>query len=220
MRSFISQIGKWALAKADELGIATPDIIYGFGDRWVRLVSTTPTEEAHAVAEILYEEYEPDSVIDFGCGLGRYLTGFQAHGATVHGVEGFSEARDHVEIPIDALTIHDLREPLELDDRYDLALCIETAEHIPSRFDDILVDTLTAAAPRVVFTAAPPEHGGTHHVNEAPREYWIEKFQSNGFSYAADETDRLQESIRSEVDTAEWVADRLFIFFRPMELSS
>ena len=220
MRSFLTSIGKWALARADELGIATPGHIYGIGDRWLRLVSTTPTEEAHAVADILYEEYEPDSVIDFGCGLGRYLTGFQAHGATIHGVEGYPEARDHVEIPIDALTIHDLREPLELDEEYDLALCIETAEHIPSRFDDVLVDTLTAAAPRVVFTAAPPGHGGTHHVNEAPREYWIEKFQSKGFSYAAVESDRLQESIRSEVDTAEWVADRLFVFFRPADQSS
>ncbi|QIO20961.1 methyltransferase domain-containing protein [Haloarcula sp. JP-L23] len=212
MRSFITTLGKWTLAKADKLGIATPDVIYGFGDRWLRLVSNTPTEEAHAVADVLYEEYEPDSVIDFGCGLGRYLTGFQAHGATVHGVEGCSQARDHAEIPADALTIHDLREPLELEDRYDLALCIETAEHIPSRFADTLVETVTAAAPRVVFTAAPPGHRGTHHVNEAPREYWIEKFQSNGFSYAAAETDRLQESIRSEIDAAEWVADRPFIF--------
>lgn len=220
MRSFVGRTGKWVLAKADELGVATPDVIYGFSDRWLRLVSTTPTEEAHAVADVLYEEYEPDAVIDFGCGLGRYLTGFRAHGATVRGVEGYSRARDHAEIPTDALTIHDLREPLDLDDRYDLALCIETAEHIPSRFDDTLVDTLTAAAPRVVFTAAPPGHGGTHHVNEAPREYWIEKFRSKGFSYAAEETDRLQETIRAEVDTAEWVADRLFVFVRPVEPSS
>lgn len=212
MRSVITTIGKWVLVKADKLGIATPDVIYGFGDRWLRLVSTTPVEEAHTVADILYEAYEPDSVIDFGCGLGRYLTGFQAHGATVHGVEGYSEARDHAEIPADALTIHDLREPLKLDERYDLALCIETAEHIPPEYDDVLIDTVTNAAPRVVFTAAPPEHGGTHHVNEAPREYWIEKFQSRGFSYAAEETDRLQESIRSEIDAAEWIADRPFIF--------
>ncbi|MBX0324363.1 class I SAM-dependent methyltransferase [Halomicroarcula sp. F13] len=214
MRSSITTIGKWMLVKADRLGIATPDIIYGFGDRWLQLVSTTPTEEAHAVADVLYREYEPDSVIDFGCGLGRYLTGFQAHGATVHGVEGFSEAREHAEIPADALTIHDLREPLELDDHYDLALCIETAEHIPSRFADTLVETVTAAAPRVVFTAAPPGLRGTHHVNEAPREYWIEKFRSNGFSYAPEETDRLQESVRSEIDAADWVADRPFIFVR------
>jgi hypothetical protein len=212
VRSFITTIGKWVLAKADTVGIATPDIIYGFGDRWLRLVSKTSTEEAHAVADVLYEEYEPDSVIDFGCGLGRYLTGFQAHDVTVQGVEGYSEARDHVEIPTDALTIRDLREPLELDDGYELALCIETAEHIPSRFADTLVETVTAAAPRVVFTAAPPGNRGTHHVNEAPREYWIEKFQSNGFSYAAEETARLQESIHSEIAAADWVEDRPFVF--------
>ncbi|WP_254272418.1 class I SAM-dependent methyltransferase [Haloarcula marina] len=212
MHPYVSTVGKWMLATADKLGIATPDHIYGFGDRWLRLVSFTPTEEAHAIADVLYEMYEPDSVIDFGCGLGRYLTGFQAHGATVHGVEGFSEARDHAEIPDAALTIHDLREPLELDARYDLALCIETAEHIPARFADTLVDTLTAAAPRVVFTAAPPGHKGTHHVNEAPREYWIEKFESRGFSYAAEEADRLQQSVGSKIDDAEWVADRPFVF--------
>jgi len=213
VRSYITRIGKWVLTKTDKLGIATPDVIYGFGDRWLQLVSTTPTAEAHVVADILYEEYEPDSVIDFGCGLGRYLTGFQTHGAAVHGVEGYSEAHDHAEISGDALTIHDLREPLELDDQYDLALCIEVAEHIPPEFDDTLVDTITAAAPRVVFTAAPPGHGGTHHVNEAPREYWIEKFERRGFEYAPAETDRLQASIQSEIDAAEWIADRPFIFY-------
>lgn len=212
MRTAITTIGKWVLAKADNLGIATPDIIYRAGNRWLPLVSVTPTREAHTVSDVLYEEYEPDSVIDFGCGLGRYLTGFQAHGATVHGVEGYSEAREHAEIPDDALTIHDLRQPLELDERYDLALCIETAEHIPTRFADTLVETITAAAPRVLFTAAPPGNSGTHHVNEASRDYWIEKFQSHGFSYAPDETDRFQESVRSEVDTAEWIAERPFIF--------
>ena len=99
-------------------------------------------------SDVCSSDLEPDSVIDFGCGLGRYLTGFQAHDVTVQGVEGYSEARDHVEIPTDALTIRDLREPLELDDGYELALCIETAEHIPSRFADTLVETVTAAAPR------------------------------------------------------------------------
>lgn len=214
MGSFISTIAERMLATANKLGIATPELIYGINDRWLDLVSTTPVEEAHAVADVLYEEFEPDSVIDFGCGLGRYLTGFQAHGVTIHGVEGYSRAQDHAEIPTDALTIHDLREPLELDRRYDLALCIETAEHIPPRFADTLVDTVTAAAPRVFFTAAPPGLGGTHHVNEAPREYWIEKFESHGFWYAAEETNQFMESIRSEmeIDAAEWIADRPFIF--------
>lgn len=202
------------LAKADNLGIATPDIIYKAGNRWLPLVSTTPTEEAHTVADTLYEEYEPDSVIDFGCGLGRYLNRFRGHGATVHGVEGYSEAREEAEIPVEALTIHDLRKPLELDGRYDLALCIETAEHIPARFADTLVKTITEAAQRVVFTAAPPGGSGTHHVNEASRDYWIEKFQSHGFSYSSEETTRFQESIRSEIETAEWIAERPFIFVK------
>jgi hypothetical protein len=215
VRSLITSIGKKVLTTTDKLGIATPDVIYGFGDRWIDLVSTTPVEEAHAVADVLYKEYEPDSVIDFGCGLGRYLTGFQAQGARIHGVEGFSEAREHAEIPNEALTIHDLREPLEINEQYDLALCIETAEHIPPAYADTLVDTITSAAPRVVFTAAPPGNGGTHHVNEASREYWIDKFQSRGFSYAPAETDHLQESIKSEIDAAEWIADRPFIFHKP-----
>lgn len=212
MRSVITTVGKWVLAKADNLGIATPDIIYKAGNRWLSLVSTTPAEETDAVVEYLSEEYEPDSVIDFGCGLGRYLAAFQSRGVRIHGVEGYSEAREHAEIPTEALTIHDLRKPLELDERYDLALCIETAEHIPPRFADTLVETVTAAAPRVIFTAAPPGGSGTHHVNEASREYWIEKFRSHGFTYASEETDRFRESIRPEIEAAEWIAERPFVF--------
>jgi hypothetical protein len=35
----------------------------------------------------------------------------------------------------------------------------------------------------VIMSGATPGQGGYHHVNEQPREYWIDKFAEYGFTY-------------------------------------
>lgn len=64
---------------------------------------------------------------------------------------------------------------------FDLALCIEVAEHLPPDRADYLVDLLTSSADTVFFSAAHPGQGGTLHLNEQPREWWLEKFRARGF---------------------------------------
>ena len=50
---------------------------------------------------------------------------------------------------------------------FDLALCLEVAEHIPSWHSGKLL-TMLAGARRLVFSAAVPNQGGQLHVNEQP----------------------------------------------------
>src|SRR5262249_55540494 len=74
----------------------------------------------------------------------------------------------------------DLQRPVRLDDRFDLALCLEVAEHLPAKSARALVESLAAAAPVVLFSAALPGQGGTHHVNEQWPLYWERLFAENG----------------------------------------
>ena len=70
--------------------------------------------------------------------------------------------------------------PAQLDESFDLAFCLEVAEHLPPYLGDRLVDFLALRAPVVVFTAAPPGQGGIGHVNEQDKAYWIARFERRG----------------------------------------
>lgn len=168
--------------------------------------------DAQTVASVLYEEFQPESVIDFGCSIGTHLECFHEHGCTVAGVEGDSRAIDHANIPGDYIDHHDLRDPYTTDGTYDLVLSFEVAEHIPERFSDTLVETLTQAGDIIVFTAAPPGQYGTHHVNCQPRSYWKKKFSLYGFTYKESKTDQIGKQM--EVEETVWIPENLFIFER------
>ncbi len=74
-----------------------------------------------------------------------------------------------------------LAEPVELTRRFDLALCLEVAEHLPAGSADLLVKTLTDLAPVVLFSAAHPAQGGQGHINERWPVYWHRRFSQHNY---------------------------------------
>lgn len=118
------------------------------------------------------------NVIDIGCGTGAWAHVAQQHGANAVGV-------DHGVPP-------DLRRPIiyvdcDLTNGYpctgfDLAICLEVAEHLPVESAEPLVNGL-ARARRVLFSAATPGQPGVNHINCQPHDYWHEKFLTYGFQW-------------------------------------
>ncbi|MHB1776007.1 MAG: class I SAM-dependent methyltransferase [Acidimicrobiales bacterium] len=135
---------------------------------------------ADAAADFVHRVLElvpARSVVDLGCGTGAWLAAFAAAGvADVLGVDGPWVPRAMLKIPPERFVVHDLTTPLRLEARFDLALCIEVAEHLAAAAADRLVGELTAAAPAVLFSAAVPGQGGTAHVNEQWPDYWAALF--------------------------------------------
>ena len=96
--------------------------------------------------------------------------------------------------------------------RFDVAICIEVAEHLPKRVAPALVEGLAAMSDRVLFTAAQPGQGGTHHVNEQPREFWLDLFARHGLRESP-----LGESLRADIGgipEPEWMAQNLLLLAR------
>jgi SAM-dependent methyltransferase len=62
----------------------------------------------------------------------------------------------------------------------DVALCLEVAEHLPPAMGENLVRFLIRHAESIVFSAAHPGQGGTGHINEQPKQYWITLFEDAG----------------------------------------
>src|SRR5690349_3147296 len=76
------------------------------------------------------------SAADVGCGVGTWLAVLRDQGiTTVHGYEGPWLQRNQLVIPDDCFTALDLGHPDKLlrGSRYDLAICLEVAEHLASR---------------------------------------------------------------------------------------
>lgn len=120
---------------------------------------------------------EPASVIDVGCGVGTWLAVFREYGIqNVHGIDGDYVDRRMLDLPEVQFHATDLSRPFEIEPQFDLALCLEVAEHLPTESAGTLVRSLVRLSPVVLFSAAIPFQGGTHHVNEQWPEYWARLF--------------------------------------------
>lgn len=169
---------------------------------------------ANAAASIIYDEFRPGSVVDIGCGVGLYLAEFEKFGAEILGIEGSEHALPH-SLVRNKTRIHDLTEPLMLDKKYDLALCLEVAEHLPEIKADILANSLAKASDVIVFTAAVPGQGPASigHINEQLPEYWHQKFLDRGFAYQKALTEKLRQQM-IENNVVWWITNNLMIFYK------
>jgi SAM-dependent methyltransferase len=145
------------------------------------------SRSAAVVVPALIDLFQPSSVVDVGCGTGLWLSPFREHGITdVLGIDGPWVERAQREIPESLFREHDLSEPLKLDRTFDLALCLEVAEHLPPQSAQPLVESLTHLSPVVFFSAAIPCQGGEGHVNERWQSFWSELFAARGYSCPTD----------------------------------
>jgi len=139
-------------------------------------------ESARVVAPLVAELVQPRSVVDVGCGVGTWLRAFVDLGVTDYlGLDGDYVNRADLKISADRFRAADLTDPPPLGRTFDLAVCLEVAEHLPGASADRFVGFLTAAAPVVLFSAALPGQGGTSHVNEQWPKYWCQRFEARGY---------------------------------------
>jgi SAM-dependent methyltransferase len=169
------------------------------------------------IVPLVVERLRPRSVVDVGCGLGTWLAVFMENGvADVTGVDGDYVDSSRLEIPAERFVAHDLSTPLSLDRRFDLAVSLEVAEHLPADRAAIFVGSLTALAPFVLFSAAIPFQGGTNHVNEQWPEYWAALFGQRGFL----PVDCVRREVWGDENVEWWYAQNTLLFVEEGRLAS
>ena len=123
------------------------------------------------------------SALDVGCGVGAWLAVLREKGvADVAGIDGAWVDEKLLKIPADQFRRADLSGPLNVGRKFDLAISLEVAEHLPPARADGFVAELTGAADFVLFSAAIPFQGGYGHVNEQWQSYWAGRFARRGFA--------------------------------------
>ena len=146
-------------------------------------IASTARPSAEVIAPILFERFNPGSVLDVGCGSGYFLDAFRRLGVreTVGVDAPFGDAEavrghGHEFVPVDLQG-----ERLEFERRFDLVLCLEVAEHLAPERGPRLVEDLVRHGEVIAFSAAIPHQSGHGHINEQLQSYWASQFAQHGY---------------------------------------
>ncbi|AEV99349.1 hypothetical protein A4D02_34100 [Niastella koreensis] len=138
---------------------------------------------AQRILPVIANVFHPASVVDIGCGVGYWLKVWkeEQHVKEVMGVEGPYVTPAMLKIDPAFVQFQDLKEPVQLNRKFDLAMSLEVAEHLPASHAEQFVKSLTSLSNVVLFSAAIVGQEGTYHINEQMPEYWSRLFEKFGF---------------------------------------
>ena len=139
-------------------------------------------DAAKVILGDLYKIFPYNSLVDFGCGSAVWLKAANEiiqKNKKLTGIDG--DYTKNIHIFNDANFIYkNLENEIDVE-KHDLAISLETAEHLsPDRADSFIKD-LCKASDVVLFSAAVDGHGGTNHLNENNPSYWINHFKNNDY---------------------------------------
>lgn len=185
--------------------------------QFYRDLDTTAQTSAREIVPLLLALFEVQSVVDVGCGDGGWLSVFQASGvADIIGIDGPWIDDDLLKIDHARFRRSRLDEPLPIERRFDLAMSLEVAEHLPPGKAEAFVGELTRLAPIVLFAAAVPGQGGLHHVNEQWPGYWSALFAARGFA----PIDALRLRVWHDPKVTWWYKQNILLYATPAAIAA
>lgn len=137
---------------------------------------------ARTILPAVLELTRPRTLVDVGCGVGTWLAaGLELGVERAVGYEGDWVRSHMLKHPGVELRTHDLEQPIRSEERFDLAMSLEVAEHLTEARARSFVADLCGLSDQVFFGAAVPGQGGVNHLNEQWQDYWVELFAEHGY---------------------------------------
>lgn len=131
--------------------------------------------------KIFLKDENTKSVVDLGCGLGKYTNELKKIVQTCDGFDGNPSTKELTNGECDIL---DLSKTHVFDNKYDWVLSLEVGEHIPKEYENIFIDNLcNNCINGIIISWAIEGQPGAGHVNCQNNEYIIDKIESKGFEY-------------------------------------
>lgn len=185
-----------------------PDKVYS--ETFFEQQSTGSRKASEVVVPLLVERFSPGSVLDVGCGTGVWLNTFKRAGvSTVMGVDGgYTTQRQLTQNEFLEVDLTHVNEIGLHEDKYDLVISLEVAEHLPEEQATQFIKFLCSKSDIVVFSAAIPYQGGHHHLNEKWQSYWRDIFASLGYRPDCS----LRPILWSKPDVPWWYAQNITIY--------
>ncbi|NOU38257.1 MAG: methyltransferase domain-containing protein [Ferruginibacter sp.] len=175
---------------------------------YTHLELTHNKKSASTILPIIINLFNPKSVIDVGCGTGSFLSVLSDLGLKdIKGVEGDWLDRSKLYVDSSLIDTVDLQKLFSFDRKFDLAICLEVAEHLAESTADDFVHSLTKLSGVILFSAAIPGQGGQNHLNEKWVDYWQNKFKRQGYSFY----DIMRLKFWNNDDVEFWYKQNMFI---------
>ena len=171
------------------------------------------------LSNIIMELWAPDSVIDFGCGLGwllyylkkyfniQKLMGIEPN-LEIQYIDSDTKLKEYVGESIYPIS---LKYPIHLKEKFDVSVSLEVLEHMEDKYADVAIDNICRHSDNVMFSAAYPGQGGWGHINEQPKEYWLEKFKLHNFNLQEEITNKVSLTLRN-YGAKPWYWTNIMIF--------
>lgn len=165
------------------------------------------TKAAEIIVPIILQRYKINSVVDVGCGIGTWLSVFFKSGIEILGIDGDNVDRNLLCIDEANFKCIDLNQKFSLEKKFDLAICLEVAEHLEEKSAKVFIECLTNLSDLIIFSAAIPGQGGQNHLNEQYPDYWLKIFDSMGY-YLIDD---IKSEIWDNADVEWWYKQNMMI---------
>jgi SAM-dependent methyltransferase len=172
-----------------------------------------------AFARALLDQFRFRRAVDVGCGSGNLLAALAQVDPSLDllGLDNSPAAVTTAtgrRLPIQALDLVSMSRfsPLVARlGRFDAAISLEVAEHLPVWHVGKLLALLTGVSDTVIFSAAQPLQGGIMHLNEQPLGYWIRRFARRGYPLDRGATGSLREQLGA-LTLPPWYRANILVF--------
>jgi SAM-dependent methyltransferase len=166
-------------------------------------------QPAERIAKWISSALPPGTVLDIGCGPGTYVTALRSFGISARGIDVDDRVKGKEHLKYQSLF------ELSNEDRADIVLCLEVAEHIEENLADVVAHQVAGTVKKtLIWTAAQPGQGGIGHINCQPREYWEKKLTEQGLVRNRELETRMLEFIVQGPHMI-WFRNNVMVFERP-----
>jgi SAM-dependent methyltransferase len=163
---------------------------------------------AQVVVPIVTDCVQPKSVVDIGCGVGTWLSCFDKLNLDILGLDGEYVDKKMLKIDSSKFLPANLENRIQIDRKFDLAVCLEVLEHLPPHRTETFIEDLTKLSDVILFSCAIPGQGGTNHINELWQSECVEIFQK--YKYVG--VDYIRPLIWVNNDVEFWYKQNIILF--------
>lgn len=199
-----------AFPRAPALIQLSPTLGTDYDQQFYSRLEAGSESSAKVILKIVQDRFQFRSVVDFGTGTGVWLKAAHAYGAsTLLGIDGpwAQHLKRFHAADYRFINLNDSVPELK---SYDVAICVEVAEHLEPSRSISLVSDLCQLADAVVFGAALTRQFGDGHINCRNQSFWITLFRDHGFSCH----DIFRPKIWYDSRVEPWYRQNTFLFTR------
>lgn len=159
-----------------------------------------PHKSAQHLADVVYEMFHPESCIDLGGGTFSFANRMAERGVKTFAT-GYPEYCREFVGPETEFVVADLSVPLlSLKRRFEIVTSWEVIEHIPKKFEKVVIENVLRFSKRWVLLSIDPSTWGFHHVNCKSKGYWRKRFTKAGLVFEPVITKELASKIFAHPD--------------------